>query len=150
VDIDGFFTGSFGSSLNTAILWRTGMLGCCTPIETVIFALCRGGQGTHASLMLPTNTRFAFEVFIMAEDIQKTVKEYILREFLPGEDSEELTERTPLITGGILDSIATLKLVAFIEERYAITLAAHEADVEHLDTIASITNLIHSKKTGSA
>ena len=86
----------------------------------------------------------------MAEDIQKTVKEYILKEFLPGEDSEELTEATPLITGGILDSIATLKVVAFIEERYAITLASHEADVEHLDTIAAIANLIRSKKPGSA
>ena len=86
----------------------------------------------------------------MAEDIQKTVKEYILREFLPGEDPEELTETTPLITGGILDSIATLKVVGFIEERYAITLAAHEVDVEHLDTIAAITSLILSKKPGSA
>jgi acyl carrier protein len=83
---------------------------------------------------------------VMADDIQKTVKEYILKEFLPGEDPEELTETTPLITGGILDSIATLKLVAFIEERYALTLAAHEADVEHLDTIADITHLILSKK----
>jgi len=83
---------------------------------------------------------------VMADDIQKTVKEYILKEFLPGEDPEELTETTPLITGGILDSIATLKLVAFIEERYALTLAAHEADVEYLDTIADITHLILSKK----
>ena len=82
-------------------------------------------------------------------DIQKTVKEYILKEFLPGENPEELTETTPLITGGILDSIATLKLIAFIEERFAITLAAYEADVEHLDTIAKITNLILSKKPGS-
>jgi acyl carrier protein len=39
-----------------------------------------------------------------------------------------------------------LKLVAFIEERYALTLAAHEADVEYLDTIADITHLILSKK----
>lgn len=83
----------------------------------------------------------------MADDIQQTVKAYILKEFLPGEDPEELTATTPLITGGILDSIATLKLVAFIEERYALTLAAHEADVEHLDTIADITNLILAKKS---
>jgi len=83
---------------------------------------------------------------VMADDIQKTVKEYILKEFLPGEDPEELTDTTPLITGGILDSIATLKLVAFIEERYVLTLAAHEADVEHLNTIADITHLILSKK----
>ena len=83
---------------------------------------------------------------MLMDDIQNTVKQYILKEFLPGEDPQELTESTPLISGGILDSIATLKLVAFIEERYAITLAAHEADVEHLDTITAVANLIRSKK----
>ena len=82
----------------------------------------------------------------MAHDIQIAVKEYILKEFLPGEDPAELAETTPLISGGILDSIATLKLVSFIEERYDITLAAHEADVEHLDSINAITKLILSKK----
>jgi len=83
----------------------------------------------------------------MTQDIQGAVKQYILEEFLPGEDPVELTETTPLISGGILDSIATLKLVSFIEERYSITLAAHEADVEHLDTINAIKNLILSKKS---
>jgi len=82
----------------------------------------------------------------MTEDIKRTVKEYILKEFLPGEDPEELTDTTPLITGGILDSIATLKLVAFIEERYAFTFQAHEVDVQHLNTVADIAKLIVSKK----
>ena len=43
------------------------------------------------------------------EDIKQTVKAYILKEFLPGENPAELVDSTPLITGGILDSIATLK-----------------------------------------
>ena len=47
------------------------------------------------------------------EQINADVKGFILKEFLPGESPEQLTDSTPLITGGILDSIATLKLVAF-------------------------------------
>ena len=47
----------------------------------------------------------------MSDDIESAVKTFILTEFLPGEDPAELTMDTPLITGGILDSIATLKLV---------------------------------------
>ena len=81
----------------------------------------------------------------MTSDIEKTVKQFILTEFLPGEDPEELTVATPLITGGVLDSIATLKLVLFIEEHYGIALEAHEVDPEHLDTIAQIARLIRSK-----
>ena len=82
----------------------------------------------------------------MIQDIKETLKEHILKTFLPGEDPNELTDTTPLITGGILDSIATLQVVAFIEERYAFTFQAHEVDVKNLDTIGAIANFILSKK----
>lgn len=81
-----------------------------------------------------------------AESIHTEVKEFILTQFLPGEDPSELQDDTPLITGGILDSIATLKLVLFLEERYGITLEAHEADPEHLDTLTQVVDLVQSKK----
>jgi acyl carrier protein len=77
--------------------------------------------------------------------IKDVVKSYILKEFLPGEDPNELTDSTPLVTGGILDSLATLKLVSFLEEQYGITVQAHEADVEHLDTVQNIAALVRSK-----
>jgi acyl carrier protein len=79
-------------------------------------------------------------------EIEDIVRDYILREFLPGEDPEELTGETPLITGGILDSISTLKLVVFIEERFGVTVEAHEAGVDHLDSVAEIARLIAEKK----
>jgi acyl carrier protein len=79
-------------------------------------------------------------------EIENVVRDYILREFLPGEDPDELTGETPLITGGILDSISTLKLVVFLEERFGVTVEAHEAGVEHLDSVAAIASLIAEKK----
>jgi acyl carrier protein len=78
-------------------------------------------------------------------DIGGAIKKFILSEFLPGEDPGELTETTPLITGGILDSLATMKLVMFIEDRYGITMQAHETDPEHLDTIELIEQLVRTK-----
>ncbi len=64
------------------------------------------------------------------DEITEVVHHFILKEFLPGEDPGELTDRTPLITGGILDSISTLKLVVFLEEHFGITVEAYEAGVE--------------------
>jgi acyl carrier protein len=84
------------------------------------------------------------------KEIERIVRDYILREFLPGEDPSELTEDTPLITGGILDSISTLKLVVFLEEHFGITVEAHEAGVEHLDSVGQITHLIAEKKKHAA
>lgn len=76
---------------------------------------------------------------------KEIIKGYILEEFLPGENPAELTDSTPLITGGILDSLATIKLVAFLEERFAIQIQAHETTVDYMDTITDITQLVSSK-----
>jgi acyl carrier protein len=79
------------------------------------------------------------------EEILRTIREYILNEFLPGEDPDELTEETPLISGGILDSISTLKLVSFMEDQFDVIVEAHEAGVENLDSVGRISRLIHEK-----
>jgi acyl carrier protein len=81
----------------------------------------------------------------MNENVAPTVREFILREFLPTEDPNELTETTPLITGGILDSIATLKLVLFLEERFGVSFEAHEVSPEHVNTIRDIAALVSAK-----
>lgn len=79
-------------------------------------------------------------------DVEYAVKQFVLKEFLPGEDPGELTSSTPLITGGILDSLATMKLVMFLEERYGVKFAAHEVDADHLDTVADIARIVEVKK----
>jgi acyl carrier protein len=78
--------------------------------------------------------------------IREAVHAYILDHFLPGEDPSELTDQTPLITGGILDSIRTLKLVVFLEDTFHVTVEAHEAGVDNLDSVGQITRLIEKKK----
>ena len=80
----------------------------------------------------------------MSEVLDK-VRDYILREFLPGAEPDELSESTPLITGGIIDSIATLRLVVFLQEEFGIELVARDTDAENLDTLAHIVRLVESK-----
>jgi acyl carrier protein len=82
----------------------------------------------------------------MTQEIKEPIKEYILKEFLPGENPAALTDSTPLITGGILDSLATIKLVVFLEERFQIKIEAHETMVDYLNTISDIAQLVQSKK----
>lgn len=82
----------------------------------------------------------------MSESIRQSIKQFILTSFLPGEDPAALTDDYPLISGGILDSIATLKLIMFLEEEFGIEVQAHEADKEHLDSLNLITTLVESKR----
>ena len=86
----------------------------------------------------------------MSNAAKQQIKDYIMDEFLPGESPDELTDTTPLISGGILDSIATLKLVMFIEETWGVSFAPHEVDKENLDTLSSITRLLVAKKPALA
>jgi acyl carrier protein len=83
------------------------------------------------------------------QEIRQAVHSYILDQFLPGEDPEELTDQTPLITGGILDSIRTLKLVVFLEDTFGVTVEAHEAGVDNLDSVGQICRLIAKKKNAA-
>lgn len=79
------------------------------------------------------------------DDVKNSIKSYILAEFLPGENPELLTDSTPLVTGGILDSLATLKLVAFLEETYRIEIQPHEIGTDNLDTLLAIAKLVNQK-----
>ena len=65
--------------------------------------------------------------------------------FSPHQPRRRERDSTPLITGGILDSIATLKLVMHLEEKYRVTFAPHEVDKENLDTLDLIAGFVRGK-----
>jgi acyl carrier protein len=79
-----------------------------------------------------------------AEDqgIALAVRDFILTEFLPDEDPKALENTTPLLSTGILDSIAILQLVNFLESRFRISIPPHEMNVDHLNSVAAITELV--------
>ena len=82
---------------------------------------------------------------VSAADIKANVKEYILTKFLPGENPDMLEESTPLITGGVLDSISTVELVSFLEEQYGVEFEAHEMSADYLDTLNDIAATVQTK-----
>jgi acyl carrier protein len=84
------------------------------------------------------------------DDIIRDVKQFILDKFLPGENPQALTPTTPLITSGILDSLATLDLISFLEGRYGFELDANDVDRSKLGTLEDIARMVQSKLTAQA
>lgn len=74
------------------------------------------------------------------------VKQFILDHFLAGEDPARLTPTTPLITGGIVDSLGLLDLVMFLEQQFHVEFEAHEVDPAHFDTLAAIDAILQRKR----
>jgi acyl carrier protein len=79
------------------------------------------------------------------DSIKDTIRSFILSEYLPGESAANLGDETPLRTSGILDSMATLALVSFLEDRFKIQIDAHETGVETFDRLTDIGNLVQRK-----
>lgn len=80
----------------------------------------------------------------MNEEIRCAIRSYIvespvLRAPGPVDDS------TPLAAHGILDSLAVLELVLFLETRFEIEFSARDLDRRHLETVARIADLVEEK-----
>ena len=78
-------------------------------------------------------------------EIKETVRQFILANFLQGEDPSNLTDDTELKESGILDSLSTLKLVSFIEDTFKVEFEANDLDAGNLASLASIERLVRSK-----
>ena len=81
-------------------------------------------------------------------DVKETIRQFILTAYLPGESAANLRDDTPLRTSGILDSLATLSLVSFVEKEFGIELEAHETGTDTFDRIEDIAAMVARKKQG--
>ncbi len=81
-------------------------------------------------------------------NVKETLRQFIVKTYLPGESVENLQDDTPLRTSGVLDSLATLGLVSFVEKEFDIELEAHETGIETFDTVGGIADLIVQKRGG--
>ncbi len=74
------------------------------------------------------------------------VEHFIRKNFLADPDGD-LSNSTPLLSSGIIDSISALELVEFLEQNYQIEFKPHEVDRENLNTIDLIGEFIERKRT---
>jgi acyl carrier protein len=80
--------------------------------------------------------------------IKTKVSSYIHERFMKGTSGKELTNNTPLISGGIMDSISTMQLVSYLEKEFSFEFEAHEVDRDNLDSVELISNFVLSKISG--
>ena len=76
------------------------------------------------------------------DEITKLVRDYVIKEYLEEGDEREITETTPLISGGIVDSFSMVSLKRFLERRYTIQIPDAQATPQVFDTVNSIAELV--------
>lgn len=80
-------------------------------------------------------------------DVKDAIRQFILSKYLPGESAANLRDDTPLRTSGILDSLATLGVVSFLEKEFDIEIEAHETGIDTFDRIEDIAALVARKRS---
>ena len=78
-------------------------------------------------------------------EISAAVKSFILGKFLPTESPDSLDDSRALISHGVLDSLATVQLVSFLEDNFHINVQADEINIDNLDTISDIASFVATK-----
>ncbi len=80
--------------------------------------------------------------------MKDVIIDYIKREYLDEDEAEEteITEKTPLISSGIVDSFSMVSLKRFLEKKYSISIPDAEATPEAFDTVGSIIALVNKHR----
>ncbi|MHC4944403.1 MAG: acyl carrier protein [Planctomycetota bacterium] len=85
----------------------------------------------------------------MEQTLERTegeVRQFIVDNFLFGQEDENLTNDVSLLQSGTIDSTGVLELVMFIEERYQVKIQDDELLPENLDSIQNVAAFIQRKK----
>ena len=81
------------------------------------------------------------------DTVARTIRRFILCTHLPGESPDTLADDTPLQSSGILDSLATVGLIAFLEKEFQIELDVHDTAIERFDSIKDMASTVVAKQT---
>jgi acyl carrier protein len=74
------------------------------------------------------------------------IKAFIVSNFLFGQEGDGIADDQSLLEAGVVDSTGLLELVAFMEERYGISVVDHELVPENLDSLRNLSQFVVRKR----
>jgi acyl carrier protein len=79
-------------------------------------------------------------------DVAVDVEQFILSEFMTGSAIDAIPPDEDLLSTGIVDSHGVMQLVAFLKERYGVTVGEDQLTAENFQTIAAIDAFVRRAK----
>ncbi len=78
--------------------------------------------------------------------VEQELREFVVRNFLYGDESAGLEETDSFIERGIIDSTGVLEIVSFLETRFGIAMRDDELVPDNLDSIEKIARFVLGKR----
>lgn len=83
----------------------------------------------------------------MSEEEQ--IRGYIAQNLMFGEENTHLDPDASLLDMGIVDSVAVMELVLYVEEHFGLSVADDEIVPDNFDSIAKLASYVRSKRAMS-
>lgn len=80
----------------------------------------------------------------------RTIKRFVLDEFLPDVPADDLATDYDLVDGGVIDSLGLLKLIAWLGDEFQLPVDDIELDPDNFRTIDAIDAFIASTAPATA
>lgn len=79
------------------------------------------------------------------QTIEQDVRQFVISNFLFGEDNGSLTANESFLESGIIDSTGVLELVSFLEQTYGIKVRDEELVPDNLDSLQKVAAFVQRK-----
>jgi acyl carrier protein len=80
--------------------------------------------------------------------IKPRIRQFVLDHFPLARKQSVIEDDSPLLDGGIIDSLGVLELVHFIEEAFEIMIADEDLLAENFESITSMAAFVRRKRNG--
>jgi acyl carrier protein len=82
--------------------------------------------------------------------IENDIRQFLVSNYLLGEDPASFPGQASLIEAGLIDSTGVLELVGYLEDQFDIRIVNEELLPENLDSIDNIVAFVERKQTEGA
>ncbi|HEY3144520.1 MAG TPA: acyl carrier protein [Acidimicrobiales bacterium] len=72
----------------------------------------------------------------------QTIKEFVIAEFAPDVSADEISTDLDLLQAGIIDSLGLLKLIAWLEDRFQLSVEDTALDPDNFRSVEAIESFI--------
>ena len=81
----------------------------------------------------------------MNSNVSHTLERFIVDELMMGDQQTRIDPDASLISSGVVDSLALLRLIAFVEEQFGVTVEDDEVMPENFETLNIIESFVSAK-----
>lgn len=82
-------------------------------------------------------------------DTLQTLRDYVTARFARGR-SEPIGPDEDLLRQGVLDSMAIMEIVGFLETTYGVSVEGDEVTIDHFRSLSAMTGLVERKLGGTS